>query len=118
MPEEVINEDLYLSLKHDGHFTILEQAPFFVSPPKDLSSFLAQRTRILRADQKEQARYAQKNVKSHRRSGLHLIKQFYGEGGGLRTLAFLMARTAAGLQARFTNNSSDSEGWLPTTRDH
>jgi len=107
-----------LSLKHEERFTILEQAPFYVSPPKDLKSFLAQRIRILRADQKEQARYAHKNVKSHRRSGLRLIKQCYHEGGGLRTMAFLMARTAAGLQSRLGNTSSDSEGWLPSSRDH
>ena len=118
MPEEVINEDLYLSLKHEGRFTIHEQAPFYVSPPKDLKSFIAQRTRILQADQKEQARYAHKNVKAHRRTGLSLIKQFYHEGGSLRTTAFLMARTAATLKARLTTAAPTPEGWVPASRDH
>ena len=40
MPEDVINEDLYLSLKHESRFSIVSDATFFVSPPKNFSSFL------------------------------------------------------------------------------
>ena len=32
MPEDVINEDLYLSLKHESRFSIVSDATFFVSP--------------------------------------------------------------------------------------
>ena len=39
MPEDVINEDLYLSLQHEGAFAWAADAPLFVTPPETLEIF-------------------------------------------------------------------------------
>lgn len=117
MPDDVINEDLFLSLKHEESFELNPQAKFYVAPPKSLQTFIAQRTRILRSDQKERMRAPQHDLNAHRRKGLKHLIPFYQQGGLTRTVAFLMARTYAGALAQFTSPSEDKEGWNPASRN-
>jgi len=118
MPDDVINEDLYLSLKHEEQLELHEQATFYVAPPKKLQAFIAQRTRILRSDHKEHMRVPHQNLKTHRRSGFKHLAPFYQKGGLARTVAFLMARTYATALARVTPRPKDKDGWTPAPRNH
>ncbi|MBL92860.1 MAG: hypothetical protein CMH56_13735 [Myxococcales bacterium] len=115
MPEDVINEDLFLSLRHQGHFQCYEDIHLFVTPPSSLNAFIAQRTRILRADMAEQKRHPNQNIAQHRRGGWQSLKLYLKAAGPLKTLFFLWARQQA--QRKAQRSVPTGSGWDPATRD-
>ena len=115
MPEDVINEDLFLSLRHQGHFKCFEDIHLFVTPPSSLDAFITQRARILRADLTEQKRHPNQSIAQHRRGGWQSLKLYLRAAGPWKTFFFLWARQQAKRKAQQAVQTSS--GWDPATRD-
>lgn len=99
MPDEVVNEDLYLAIRHAGAIRLCEGARVYVTPPAGLADFIRQRARIRRGDVRELARN-RAPVSRHRRRGLRDLAAFYRAAGLLGLAAFLSASGLAFLAAR------------------
>jgi cellulose synthase/poly-beta-1,6-N-acetylglucosamine synthase-like glycosyltransferase len=99
MPDDVVNEDLYLAIRHAGAIRLCKGARVYVTPPTVLIDFIRQRARIRRGDAREWARQ-RVSLSQHRRSALRNLTAFQ-RAAGLRGLAaFLSASGLALLAAR------------------
>lgn len=108
---DILHEDLALSLRHEGAFSVSRCARVYVTPPRDLREFLRQRVRCLRADITEQKRFG-KDVAPHRRRELRDVAAFARAGGPHRLAAFLFARAVAAGVARWQGPHAGGE-WMP-----
>jgi cellulose synthase/poly-beta-1,6-N-acetylglucosamine synthase-like glycosyltransferase len=99
LPEDAVNEDLVLSLRHAGSYALVDEAVAHVEPPADLATFLRQRTRILRGDRLE-ARRGAAPLAAHRRRSFADLVAFARAGGPAKLAAFLGACAVAEVRAR------------------
>ena len=113
LPEDTINEDLALSLRHEGRFVLVDDAAVFVVPPKNLGQFLRQRVRILRGDVQAKARFGA-GLKGHRRRSFDDVKAYFHAGGGLRLVAFAAALCTARLYASLSSFAASDKDWKPS----
>lgn len=108
---DILHEDLALSLRHEGAFSVSSSARVYVTPPRDFTEFIRQRVRCLRADMTEAERF-NTDVAPHRRRSARDLADFLRAGGALRLGAFIVARSVAATIARW-RGAQNGGGWLP-----
>lgn len=108
---DILHEDLALSLRHEGAFSVSASARVYVTPPRDFREFIRQRVRCLRADMTEARRF-NKDVASHRRREIRDVADFLRAGGPVRLGAFIAARACAATIAHW-RGPQNGGGWVP-----